>query len=548
MKFANKYELFEPVTSGRVETFFAKDLASGERVLLHIFEAPEKKPDQPTVQWVLESFSKVAPSPPGLVVETGRYSGTTYAYLVTKLPDSAALQRWTQTYESSTLETQEIAIPSEGSSLNSLPVGKDRSRPNDQSAEESNSVRSATPLGDFTAAFSGLASPVSPRSEGNTTKTDRDEINLGPEPTAPSQGPGDFTREFFSGPHQSPQAQANQSPPKRPAPSDRPVRGISTGSRDAAKAKGTESPRKSSSGEGSIPPADPGSFTALFQSSFKSETGAPSGSVGTPSKSDDANAGDFTDFFRGPFDREQPAETPIILPKPLDPSQRNATGEFTKVFGSGKDAPFATRPLQEPSGGAPQEPGSFTQLFPEVSQPAAPSATNAPVQTWEPIAPKKEMMAPSKEPVWTPPVQSPPKPPFIPSVEPILPKPAVTRTLREAGPALPDGATHVFSAPGSPSSSPPPLPAGPSEYTRIIAGGCINPTGAPVATGSQNPLPPPPKIAAPPPPKFSPPAPKAPQPEVKPPKAKASYLPLVIILNVLLFFAILLIVYFAVKH
>jgi len=58
-----------------------------------------------------------------------------------------------------------------------------------------------------------------------------------------------------------------------------------------------------------------------------------------------------------------------------------------------------------------------------------------------------------------------------------------------------------------------------------------------------------PKIAAPPPPKFSPPAaPKPPQLESKAPKPKASYLPLVIILNVLLFFAILLIVYFAVKR
>jgi hypothetical protein len=62
----------------------------------------------------------------------------------------------------------------------------------------------------------------------------------------------------------------------------------------------------------------------------------------------------------------------------------------------------------------------------------------------------------------------------------------------------------------------------------------------------------PPKAAAPPPPKFSPPPlpppPKVPQLEVKAPKPKASYLPLVIILNVLLFLAILLIVYFEIKH
>jgi len=44
MKFANKYELFEAVTSGRVETFFAKDLPNGERVLLQIFEARRRNP------------------------------------------------------------------------------------------------------------------------------------------------------------------------------------------------------------------------------------------------------------------------------------------------------------------------------------------------------------------------------------------------------------------------------------------------------------------------------------------------------------------------
>jgi hypothetical protein len=51
-----------------------------------------------------------------------------------------------------------------------------------------------------------------------------------------------------------------------------------------------------------------------------------------------------------------------------------------------------------------------------------------------------------------------------------------------------------------------------------------------------------PKVEVPPLPKFSPPAAPA------APKPKPSYLPLIIILNVLLFVAILLVVYFAVKR
>ena len=543
MKFANKYELFEAVTSGRVETFFAKDLASGERVLLHIFEAPEKKPDQPTVQWVLESFRKVAPTPPGLVVETGRYSGTTYAFLVTKLPDSAALQHWAQSYESATVETQEIAIPSEGTSSGGPAVSKtlsqrDPSKQHNRPAEESSPVRSAAPPGDFTAAFSRLASPVNSRSEANTT-TEQGEIHPGPEPTAPRREPGEFTRQFLSGSHEPPEAPANQSR----------IPQISTEGQEAAKVKDTELSRRVPSGRGPTanpaPSPDPGSFTALFQSSFKSETQTPAESVGVSRKSDDANAGDFTDFFRGPFDREGPAETPIILPKPLDMPQRNPPGEFTLVFGSGKDGPSAPTPLQEQVGGAPQEPGAFTQLFPDASPPAAPPPASPPARTWEP--PKKEIPS-SKEPMWTPPAPPPAKTPVIPPIEPILPKPTVSSTLREAEPLLPDGATHVFSTPGGPGSSPPPFQAGPSEYTRIDGGGCPSAAEAPSPGGSQNPVLSLPKIAAPPPPKFSPPTLKAPQLDIKPPKPKASYLPLVIILNVLLFFAILLIVYFAMKH
>jgi hypothetical protein len=256
---------------------------------------------------------------------------------------------------------------------------------------------------------------------------------------------------------------------------------------------GVETERVSSLTASSASSPDTGSFAPLFRSEFKPQTKPTSKSAGPPPNLDDTNARELTEFFRGPLDREEPAKVPVILPKLLDPPQRNGTGELTRVFESGKAGQSPTRPLQEPLGDTSQEPGSSTQSFPVASQPAA-------------------------------------------------------STLREAEPSLPDGATHAFSAPGRPSPSTPPLPAGPSEYTGIIAGGCLNPPEAPIAGGSQNPVPSLPKIAAPPPPKFSLPAPKVPQLEIKPPKPKASYLLLVIILNVLLFIAILLIVYFAVKH
>ena len=649
MKFANKYELFEAVTSGRVETFFAKDLASGERVLLHIFEAPEKKPEQPTVLWVLESFRRVAPNPPGLVLETGRYSGTTYAYLVTKLPDNAALKLWTRSYESPGAETQEIAIPSLGAAPGVPAISKDLPRPNEQPAEASAPMPSAELTGDFTAAFSELVSPVSPRSEATgSRKTGSDEINFGSERTAALREPGDFTRQFFSGSPELPQTPATHAPakpaaeatsplplkanpaqeaaldgidfgPEQAAPRREPgdftrqffsgspelpqklstqapaklageaiaplktevprpkVPSIGAETQEAANAEATASPPPNRSPSGDHLTASPavspdaGAFTALFQSSFKPESKVASEGVGLPSKSTEAKEGNFTDFFRGPFDGERPAETPNILPKASDAPRRNAPGEFTRVFGSGKSGDLAvTPPLQDPIVEAPRgnEPGAFTQIFSNTSQPAAPSLANAPLQTWEPVATKSEPQ-PSMEPAWTSPPPLPAKPPVTPSIEPILPQPTVSSTLREAEPSLPAGATHVFSAPvRSPVASPPPLPTGPSEYTRIISGGMGAPSPAegPIAGGSPRPsvgppgfklpaappAPAAPKVAAPPPPKLSPPAapsaPKAPQLDAKAPKAKASYLPLVIVLNLLLFVAILLIVYFAVKH
>jgi hypothetical protein len=556
MKFADKFELFEAVTNGQVETFVAQDLASGERVLLHIFEAPEKKPDQPTVQWVLESFRKVAPNPPGLVVETGRYSGTTYAYLVTKLPDSAVLQRWAQSYESHVKETQEIAIPSESNSPGNSTPNEDLSRANKPPAQESPQMPRSNPPGDITAAFSGLASPASPRPEANTSGvTHAEGINFGPEHAAPTREPGEFTRQFFSGSHevQALQTQAPAKPTGEASVSPHPeVPRISTEKKEAPQAKAPEpqSPATARSGGGltanSSP--DPGSFTALFRTSFKSETKAPSESVDAPRKSDDANAGDFTDFFRGPFDGERAAaETPNILPKPLDSPPVNAPGEFTRVFGSGKDGPFASaNPLQSPAENTPRERGAFTQLFPEASQPAAPPPTNAPMQTLKPMASKSEISPSSKEPAWTPPAPLPAKPSVPPSIGSIPPKSTVSSTLGEADLSQPKGATHVFSGVDIRLGSiPTPLQGGPSEYTRIISGGMTrNPAAEP--PGPKMPstpaVPAIPKVAVPPPPKFAPPAAPA------APKPKPSYLPLIIILNVLLIVAILLIVYFAMKH
>ena len=144
MKFTDKYELSEGVTTGRLETFRGRDVGSGAPVLVHIFDAPLKKADQPTVLWVLESFRTVAPEPPGLVISAGRYGGTSYAYLVTQVPDDAALTRWKQAYESSMAETREIPT--------------DRASVPEQAPSNASSRANAEPVA-APAAFSNQANP-----------------------------------------------------------------------------------------------------------------------------------------------------------------------------------------------------------------------------------------------------------------------------------------------------------------------------------------------------------------------------------------------------
>jgi hypothetical protein len=111
MKFGEKYELLESITTGGLETFVANDKVRGERVLVHILECEAQKPNQPTGQWVLEAFRRVAPEPVALVLETGRYSGTLYGYLITKMPGEAALTKWVHLYRAQARETQEIPGP-----------------------------------------------------------------------------------------------------------------------------------------------------------------------------------------------------------------------------------------------------------------------------------------------------------------------------------------------------------------------------------------------------------------------------------------------------
>jgi hypothetical protein len=518
MKFANKYELSDAVTSGRLETFMGRDVGSGERVLVHIFDAPVKQPGQPTVMWVLESFRAIAPEAPGLVIAAARYGETSYAYLVTQVPDEAALRQWKQTYESSIADTRELPV---------MPTAPPQSLPPGAASVPQSEVVAPAPLSkppNPPTGLFGLRPPVEASArpadqvvkrtekplEAPGKESDLEGVNFGARQDFKGEEPGEFTKQFFVG-----------SSEPRPAP------------------------------------ASPAARTPVQPASVEPVATALSRNDDVPrnTNTDDANSGDFTKFFQGPFDGERPSEIPNVSPNLTSTPRGKVPGEFTQMFGAVKDNPFATLspsgPIDEPP--LRTEPGSFTRSFADPASPGGEAKGNG-----------NQNAAAFVEPKWTqplpPPVAVPANPP-----EPAVPRASKDKP-RESRPSVQGGATQLFSVPAQHSApSLPSPPSGPSEYTRIISGRMVGlnssaeqpaaeegpaAVGLPTFKKPAAAAPPPPKIAAPPAPKLPkmPPAPKIPPAGALAPKPKSSYLPMIIILNVSLIIAVLLIVYFAIKH
>ena len=522
MKFGDKYELLESLTSGGVETFVANDKVRGQRVLVHILHCDPQRANQPTVQWVLESFRRLAPEPVGLVLETGRYSGTLYAYVVTKLPEEAALRAWVQQYEALARDTQDLPAP-----------------------------------------------PAVPTPESLAPTADQDS----PPPPPPLSSVTQLLREFE--PPAKPGAPI--APPKPIAPSPQPPPSFGTsadrsGVRMAAPPTwNAEAPRipvapKAEPPRSSPPDSFPDNF---LDRNFPAEASPP------PVK-DSAKLGEFTSFFQGPFRGDRPSETPQISPPP-EPT-RKTVGDFTAMFGAVKpqqpEEPLPTKgiagnesagtgftgwfnpnadtpsrisnapssPITPPSG-LPRPAVDSAPFFPDPPRPDS-SKPDPPRQSFVPPPPISYV--PPAPPIF--PAPTPPIPPM-----PSFPMPNLPTVTPSALPS--DGATRAFSQPdGEPTQAAPLPPVGPSAYTQIISVRPPNPgadaAGAPKDT-SKTLTPPAFKLPPPPPmPVFAapapPPLPKAPKVEI--PQPPVSYWPLVLTLTISFALAVLLVLYFLLKH
>ena len=509
MKFSEKFELLESLTTGAIETFAANDKVRGERVLVHIVECAPQKPEQSLSEWVLESFRRLAPEPAGPVLETGRYSGAQYAYLVTKPPDEKAVKNWVRRYELQLEETKETSIH--------------------QLKTQEISVTPPTP-----------PTPPAPRP-------------LRPQESKPA--PGQMTQlfqDFDSLAKLRAGAGPESQPPARPVNLAAPSGLHSAPAWDPASVKPTS------------PPKD------RIPDSFPSPAKTVAPEVPSTSAREGPKPGEFTSFFQGPFRGDAPSDVPAFSSEPIEPP-RKGVGEFTAMFGSAK--PQQSESASGGSAAGTSFTGLFKDMEkpqPTFNSPATPPGSVIPpaVETFpgrstpSDASPQAPIFVTPPAPVVTapPPAMPVPHPTATPVAPALPPRP---------GPLSGDGATGAFIHPSEePAPAPPPVPTGPSPYTQIISRPKFEPEES---AGSQSPAasgagggfaaPPVPKIptAAPPIPKIPPPpmpkmtapkapaAPKGPKLEAAPPPP-VSYWPLIITLTVLFFLAALLVLYFVLKH
>lgn len=608
MKFATKYEILEPITRGSVETFVARSTATDERVLLHIFECPEQRPDQPTVQWVLESFRAVAPDPPELVLGTGRYSGTSYAYLATKLPDSAVLQEWVRSYEAQEETRRRAASPESAAVPDFSHASKENASHDISGTDQPTVILGFNQPGETTTMPEALRSNANAPSESGDTPSalpteasgsgatiiDFSRTDFGRVEKVQLGEPGEFTRQFSGFENAPPQlapgapseTPSQEEPPLLVASIDEVLGLVAESSTPAGLGSPSETPSGSSqaSAPASASPTEAAGITGVFRFGAASQPQASSDTASD--QRDDVKTGEFTGFFQGPFHGERSSHTPdlsrAVSPPPKQPS------EFTKVFGKSDGAPsqgiiaWESRVRETP---VEDDPGVRTPWFENADARPKISETYEPAPQHTEIIEANSGRFPPFVEQPSPSAPGPPKTPINSPAQPPVPEFSSAKSWRDAetpsrfGPGA-EGATRVFSAPGRDSlADSATAQVGPSDFTRIVSGGLREPNPAeepPAPTGSQGdfvdkvgappgiswphsslPAPPPaPQFQQPghyaqmpaPPGVSAPPLPPASQLGSAAPKPAWAPWTLIIIMSGLLIMAVLLVLYFALKH
>jgi hypothetical protein len=616
MKFGARYEILRALTRGDVETFAVRDRATGEKALAHIFECPEAPLDQPTVQWVLTSFSQLAPETPGPVTDVGRYDIASFAYIVSRWPADEAVDTWIQQYrDRGDSSKTEVASDSPHSAPKeeppppppSLTPEQPKTADNSQLAGSETQVPQREP-GEFTRQFfGGIVFPgehVFAEDKASTEERSghQDDQTIGPGesqsvteirqafagastplagtgPEEPSRERGDFTRQFFREINPPP-----ESPPE--APVGVPAQPDSTSGlwkRDPLPSVTVTD----AGGKNWAPDSKPGEFTNEFMRDFGPVIPLADQDAMLSQEPAKLPTGEFTRLFRMPVPRDEGESTT----REGHPSESRSAGEFTRIFGpSVPDAHdevpshlVDNMPEVTPAKGSSTDPFGITGFSERRSgEESYTAGQRSPLGKVEESGathvfagtrehPEYSDRTPSREPFAAPDLSS----------DNRIPDPGQFHVAD-------GGATVLFNPPAEVATEREPgVPAGPSDYTMFMNREAISalasgsaeglpasgapPAGAPAPAAAspfatapavpplQVPVPKIPTYQAPPVPVVAPPAmPAIAPPAIGPPAVPAaagqpsagpkSYWPLIIILNVLFILAVLLILYFALKH
>jgi hypothetical protein len=625
MKFTEKYEILELLTSGRVSTFLARERATQAQAVVHTFECPANFAVESRVSSILKHFASIAPSPAEPVIEVGFDEGSSSAYVVTKVPSASALQSWVHSYRSFSVSAsgaerkKEVAsdenATAELSASEVEQLLRQSGRPKTQRPPEASPPISTEPFsvsspadpsrqkGEFTRLFEepgaferltgrgapGSSAPAVPPEPVSTSRPETPtNFSTGfatdfgtavppvkgklpsSEPDLPEPGlpkPGSFTQEFFSG---TDDASDHTAFGGGPAPEQTAVKAPGAFTKEflAISGKSTQTSKPAAeeraSWEGTPSGTSHGAREAGNSLPISPMPKSPVEEFRPNPEVQKSSTGEFTSFFRGPFEQPSPSEKPVEYPEPVQASPPPSAGDFTQMFGpetrlEKKESPRATTSQPEPS-----KTPSFTQIFTEEAKGGAKLGDFR--LDPDPLAPAslKPSIASTASPSGMPPMFSSTASPgssgggFSPSEARRGSSGGENTFLNQPGRS---DATNVFKPRGAEAPPvEPEAPSGPSEFTMFLDRSQLRASLAPPANpAGSNPAARAP-VAMPPMPSYTPPAPPpmpqmalpqvppVPRPAAPLPGRAASNWPLITVLIVLLAIAALLVMYFALKH
>lgn len=355
MKFGAKYETLKALTRGDVEVFAVRKRTSGEELLAYIFECPEAPQDQPTAQWILSNFARMAPDAPGDAQDVGKYDVANFAYVIMSMPAPEGLDQCGHEYQ----KKADLPPPSSPSGPEVVAA---TAPPAEQPSSAEPIVGDAAHkrLSRIGSALPEDRSSSKPAAEQNDSQGETLLEGFGSQP----RKPGEFTRQFF--------------------------REVASGPDDACIDAGVTStgpwgqrPASAASSEASPKGTDTSPDFGVPSPQAPMAKNAPPIDDSIHSKSGGISSGEFARFFQMPSETRE-ADDGGEERSPIGP--RMETGEFTRIFGSDipgaavgpeVQGPIVDRPSTSPHGSSTDilnnfaargaspttETGEFTKLF-----------------------------------------------------------------------------------------------------------------------------------------------------------------------------------------